>query len=413
MSWFVEAENQRALKLGVRMPEKTRRARAIFEPPFNLVGLLIRAVGELLPPEAMLEAHERVFTEIAKPFSVPYSGGPVLERARDEVRRIEKETGRRAAILCLTSHFPVTEEFLNANPEMMRHVFRGLAAARGAASRPRLVVAVDPFALDLVGLIQEAAYAGFMGTYHVGVDRMFSSRLSVGRALLTKTAWARAGWRLVSALNGGGEIGMVLAGGVPRTARVLYTVREHMLRMRRGRSSHPAQVLAVLKKEADFEGVTQTLKRRQSAWRVAEAYVISALIGRGGEEEAAMEELEKGKLNRKALKRLQAYGRALGLTDVQVDAGLTALKKEYARETPYRERFFRILAKRVVAKGTPVVLLSLAHRLTAQTASPELIWGEPIVLLKADKENLAYRAGNRVVKKPLSQFVHDFAIRFP
>lgn len=417
MAWFVKAEKERARRQGVRFPEKTRRARACLEPPFNLIGLLVRVLGELLPPQAMLEIHEKAFTEVAKPFRVPFTGDGMLARAREEADRIEKETGKRAALLCLTSHFPVTEEHLNANPEMMRHVMKGLAAARGRGSRPRLLVAVDPFALELVGLVQEAAYAGFMGTYHLGIDRMFSSRTVIGRALLEATAWPRASWRLVSALRAGGEIGMVLAGGVPRTARVLYTVRERMWLMRRDRQGiDPRRVLTALGKDSGFEKFCAngpcTPKLRRSAWRLAEAFVISALLGQWGGGERALDEVDKGRLNGLARSRLELYARSLGLGETEGRRHVEELEREYARETPYRERFFRMIARRVVASGTPVVLMSLSHSLR-DAAKPELHWGEPVSLLGADREEITVRAADTEKTESFARFIQRFASRFP
>ncbi|UPT74365.1 MAG: hypothetical protein M0D55_01050 [Elusimicrobiota bacterium] len=145
-------------------------------------------------------------------------------------------------------------DLAHLNFELVRHSTLALRAVRGRPCRPRLVVAIDPFALDTITVAEEGVYAGYMGNFHLGIDRLALGRGHPGPAMSPHTRWDRMPLRLFRWLGEGREVGMVLSGGVPATGRVLYGVREWA---RRARSqsplrARPAEALARLRAHPAF-----------------------------------------------------------------------------------------------------------------------------------------------------------------
>jgi len=352
------AEKQLAAE-GTLLPHKTRRQRLLWEAPFVLLGKAAAAALSFAPPDASLRVHEKVFSTLAAPMSFPFdAASPVLARARALAERLERESGRPPALVALVSHPPVLGELAHLNFELVRHASLALRAVRGKPCRPQLVVAIDPFALDTAPLPQEGVYAGFMGSYHLGFDRMALGRNPVSRWFLRRAAWHRMAHRLLGALAAGGEVGMVLAGGVPATTRILYAAREWVgeARSQSPLRRRPAEVLARLRRLPEFARLESSGphgdRLRGSAWRLADLYAMSLLAPRA----------DLGSLDDEGRRGLLEFLDALGLSAEQAAESLARLSEELGRETPFRRRFFRVLAGRV-ARRRPVVLLPIVHRL--------------------------------------------------
>lgn len=349
------------------LPDKTRGRSLWLETPFVLAGMGVAAVLEALPGELVLKFHEKLFSGLASPNYYPFvADHPALLRSRDLAEKVERESGKKAALVALISHPPVMGDLAHLNFELVRHASHSLRMLRRRPCKPRIVAAVDPFALDTVSLPVEGLYAGFMGTYHLGFDRLALIRRGLSRLLLKRAAWYRMVHRLVGLLKDGGEAGMVLAGGVPSTTRTLYAVREWTGRMRRRSPLRvaPAEVLRRLRAEpafARFEAQgPHGVRLASSAWRLAEAFAMASLAGVFGCGGASC--TETGELTKESESDLKVILRAFGLPDDAAALALTELREELVRETPYRARLFRALAARIVGRGTPAIVLPIVHK---------------------------------------------------
>ncbi|MDE2038888.1 MAG: hypothetical protein KGO96_11170 [Elusimicrobia bacterium] len=376
---------------GARLPRKPRLLRALLEAPLIAAGGVLAAAMERLPAETALGIHERVMALLSGALARPLDAeAPALVRARAAARRLAGATGRQPALLALISHPPVVGELAAMNFDLARQALLALRAVRGGPCRPRLLVAVDAFALDTASLWQEGLYAGFMGRYHLGLDRLAFSRGCASRRLLGRAAWAGMGQRLLTLLRRGGEAGMVLAGGVPSTTRALYAAREWAQAARRHSplQARPQAVLPRLRALPGFAGLEATAGRRvESVWRLAELYAMAVLSGilpdRGGSC------VEAGRLDEAGRRAMLAYLDALGLDAGTAENFLSLLSEELARETPFRRRFFRVLAGRVL-RSRPVVLIPIVHR---GGASPGVDIKEAWILSGLAKGMISVAAG--------------------
>lgn len=350
------------------LPDKTSGRKLFLEAPFIVLGMAIAGILEILPAELVLSFHNKLFGALAAPKSYPFDPNhPALLRARDLAEKVERRTGKRAALVALISHPPVLGDLAHMNFELVRHASHALRLLRRKPCKPRIVAAIDPFALDTVSLPVEGVYAGFMGTYHLGFDRLTLIRRGLTRMLLRRAAWYRLVHRLITRLKGGGEAGMVLAGGVPSTTRTLYAVREWVGRMRRKSPLRvsPAEILKRLRavpEFARFEAQGPHGDRlAASAWRLAEAWAMASLAGVygcGG----GVSCVDTGALSEASERELSALLKAVGVPDAEAAKSLQELKEELLRETPYRARLFRALAARIVGRGTPAIVLPIVHK---------------------------------------------------
>ncbi|MBI4387318.1 MAG: hypothetical protein HY551_08035 [Elusimicrobia bacterium] len=395
LCFLARAEERRQRLAGIKLPIKASWTRRILEPIGNAVGVACSRLMESCPAFIVRKTQDWTFRQVAGNGLIEFDPEePVLGRARELCLDIERRAGRRPALLCLMSHPPVDERWLHLNVEMVRHVLLALAQVRGAAARPRMVVAVDSYALDMLGLVVESVYAGFMGTYHLGIDRLALRRAPASRFWIGSASWTRCPWRLLSLLRCGGEAGIVMGGGVPQTARTLYTMREFLWRLRRSRDEGvgPARALRELRRlSTDFieflHSGALSPEAHRNAWRLMEAWIAAQITG---EWHAARGERSldayTGSVSSTVRAALQACAQAMGCGEAAWNEEWEALQEEFHRETPYRGRFFRVLARRLTAIGRPVLLLPLAHRFDPQVEPGDeaggvsLRWGEPILL---------------------------------
>ncbi|MDE2490584.1 MAG: hypothetical protein KGM24_07025 [Elusimicrobia bacterium] len=335
-------------------PVKTESQRRFVEPLFRLAGIAVGKLVEALPGDWIVGLHDRAFRRLAGGRTYPFDAArPEIVRARALAERLKAETGREPALLALVSHPPVLGALAHLNFELVRHATRALREVRGRPCRPRLVAATDPFALDATAIFEEGFYAGFMGTYHIGIDRLALGRGHLGPELTPQASWTRMPSRLFRVLAAGGEVGLVLAGGVPATSRVLYGAREWLrgARRRSPRRRDPRAVARALEGDESFrrfERLAEDLVRVPSGtWRVVDVWLMAAAAG-----------LLPGET---ATAAGAAVLTALGIPDVERAALLADLESALTRETPHRRRLFRLLAGRV-ARARPLVLIPVVHR---------------------------------------------------
>jgi hypothetical protein len=350
---------------GARLPDKSESARFWLEPAVRVFGVALAAVMEIVPADWTVEFHERLFRGLAAPHRYPFDPeGAEIVRARALAAELERRTGRAPALVALISHPPVMGDLAHMNFELVRHATLALRSARGRPCRPRLVTATDPFALDTVSVPEEAIYAGFMGTFHVGIDRLALGRGHPGPALTPWSAWPAMPHRLFRRLGDGGEVGLVLSGGIPSTGRVLYGAREWTwsARARSPRRGRPAEVLDALRADpefARFAAATTELPRPPGVWRLLDLWLMSAASG-----------LVPGQDARAAA--VSVLG-ALAVPDAERAALLAHLATELERETPRRRRLFRLLARRV-ARRRPLVLIPIVHSTDPRGVSVREAW---------------------------------------
>ena len=351
-------------KSGVRLPVKSEASRRWIEPWFRAIGVVLAKVMEFVPADWAVAFHNRLFLLLSGPRSYPFDpGSPVIARARALAAELEKRTGRAPALLALISHPPVTGDLGHLNFELVRWATLALRAVRGRPCRPRLVTATDPFALDTTSIVEEGLYAGYMGTYHVGIDRLALGRGRLGAALTPGASWTAMPLRLLRVLSQGGEIGLVLSGGVPATGRILYGVRE-WARAARARSplrGRPADAALALRADPFFARFERAFAAAPGAraWHLLEAWLMTA--GAGLIPDETVEAAASAAL---ACLEVPAAERPEMLAD---------LARDLARETPRRRRLFRLLAARV-ARRRPVVLIPIVHSTDPMGVSTGEAW---------------------------------------
>lgn len=360
MTIVARACERRIAREGHELPAKSGLERAVFEAPFNAVGMALRLAVALLPADLSVAFHDWLFRRLAAPRGYAFdASSPELARARTLAAELESESRKAPALVALISHPPVYGELAHMNFELVRQAVLALRQARGRPCRPRLVVAVDFFALDTVSVPVEGLYAGFMGLYHLGLDRLAVGRAWLSRIFVGETHWHRLMHRLLRRLRAGGEVGLVLSGGVPQTTRVLYAAREWAaaLRRRAPRRASPNEVLSALRAHEGyrrFEDDGQIVLK--STWRRLEAWAMAAVAGAGEGTSSA----EHGQLQPEARGVLLSCAEALGFGSAEAASAVDELAGELARETPYRPRFFRVLAARLL-RCRDVVFVPVRH----------------------------------------------------
>ncbi|MBI4348060.1 MAG: hypothetical protein HY553_14480 [Elusimicrobia bacterium] len=415
---LVRAEETRYARENVVVPEKPAWKRAWLEPIGNLFGRALYAFIGSLPAKTLAEIQLAFWKKVATPNTFPFAAeDPRL----DDARRLLRSLGgsREPAILCVFTHPPVRGEWLNLNIELTRQTLWVLPFLRGRTTRPKLIVAVDPFALDGFGLFLEGAYAGFMGSLHLGFDRLASYRGAVSRALVGFTSWSRIAWRLTSHLRRGGEAGIPLGGGVPTTSRALYSAKEFVweCRRKRPRGRSGADVLAALDaSSADFRAFAASglvgPALRKNAWRILEAWMLAVVAGAWGGDGAApggVPSADRGKLTPVGRRSALAVAVSMGLDAAASAEAVELFDRELARDTPYRSRLFRVLAGRVAGKGTPLLIVPLSH---GAPPDVKITWGEPLALVDRRGEDVSVqRADGSRATAPIARVFRELVDR--
>ncbi|MHB2026943.1 MAG: hypothetical protein ACYCPQ_09995 [Elusimicrobiota bacterium] len=351
------------------LPNKPAWVRRFIQPIFFKMGALTAAVFEALSPMRAAAVQDAIFSRLAGRYQRPFDRScPALIRARKAIAQVEKDAGRPAALLALVSHAPVTNGMAALNIELVRQAALALRFLRGDSCRPRLVVAVDSFALDTLAFWEEGLYTGFMGFYHVGLDRTIPQERSAALKRLPSAAPDRMVWRFSrDLLKDGGEFAMVLSGGVPATSRSLYALREWLVQIRKNRgAASVSEIIGRMRKDedfCDFESLFDPRSRiRRSAWRLLEGWCVAHVLGvwpRG--EKNTQPDAETGSLSARTLAALTGVLAAFGFDEPSRRTELELLKDEFLRETPYRKRLFRFLARRVLRAGRAVAFIPITH----------------------------------------------------
>jgi len=349
------------------LPVKPAWARRGIMPLFSGAGFLVSRVVECLPADASLSIQDRIFKALASDYHTPFDAlRAPLERVRAAMRQAEQDARKSAALLTLLSHPPAQGDAAALNVEMVRQAVLAMRFLRARACRPRLVIAIDDFALDMLTLHEEGLYAGFVAGSHLGLNRAALRHSFSGASFMRRTALDLMPWRLFSRLAAGGEVGMVLSGGVPATGRALYVLREWIKEIWRRHPIADAGVARrLLEENQDFKRFEAALPRgsslRKNIPRLCEGWAASRALGLR-ENSPARGACSLGRLDEPTEDALRVILRAAGAGETESAARIGALAEEFARETPFRRRFFRLLLKRVLARsGRPIVFVPISH----------------------------------------------------
>jgi hypothetical protein len=359
-------ENRLAAE-GTVLPEKPAMQRAFLEPFLRAAGMILAIAMEAVPADWTVAFHNKLFGGLAGGRAYPFDPvAPAVVAAGALAVHLKEESGREPALLAVISHPPVMGDLAHLNFELVRHATLALRAVRGRPCRPRLVVAIDPFALDTVSVPVEGLYAGYMGSFHLGIDRMAFGRGHLGPLMSPQARWNLMPLRFFRALAEGQEIGMVLSGGVPSTGRVLYGARE-WTRLARAASplrAEPARALARLRADSAFgrfeTAASELFPLPRGPWRLLEAWLMLAAAGLLPNETAqsvARAELE-----------------CLSVPDASRGQLLSELAHDMTRETPSRRRLFRLLVGRA-ARRRPLLLIPVVHQTEPLGVSQREAWG--------------------------------------
>ena len=352
---------------GTVLPRKSEAQRALLEPFSRAAGMILAAIMERVPADWTVAFHNKLFLHLSGEVSYRFDArSAVISDARALAARLERESGKAPALLAAISHPPVMGDLAHLNFELVRHSILALREIRGRPCRPRLVVAVDPFALDTINVLEEGLYAGFMGSFHLGIDRLALGRGHPGPFLSPQTRWDRMPLRLFKTLAEGHEVGIVLSGGVPSTGRVLYAAREWARRALAASAlrSDPSRALACLRGDMSYSRFEQAaesiISLPKGPWRLLEAWLMTTAAG-----------LLPGETADSAARAALA---CLKVSDTSRAALLAELATDMARETPARRRLFRLLVGRV-ARRRPLVLLPVVHRTSPLGVEERAAWG--------------------------------------
>ena len=307
-----------------------------------MAGWLIGSAARLLGPSLFWSLHHKAFFALAGGADAPLDPGweASVASAKRLYAELARSAGREPGILAVLSHPPVTDNVSPLNFVIMRRAYDAILAVRGRPTPVREVVAVDQMALDAAPWWQEGLYAGGMNRMHLAIDRQPSLRGPLQGRLLRESRPSRLPFRLASELSRGGDVAMILAGGVEATGRTLYTLREFLVRLRRAARRPPGD--------------------GPCPWRALELRLALALAGLEGAPPKGEAPVEAGVLPDAVKDAVrEASGRA-GVEPSALNPLLEAFESEFKRATPWRERFFSFLFRRAAARR-PVLLIPVSH----------------------------------------------------
>ena len=329
-----------ALALGRKSPPPER---IFIEPIFNVLGFLWGQGMRLVP--LSLRRHFIQWVNCKMGGYSPAENPELPLRIKETVqlaRDIKQKTAQWPALLILTSH-PDTEgpyhwlrfELLRQGLKIADAVVEAEKPGAWFPSHPQCFLAIDPFALDTISVPAGAFYGAWVHRIYVAWDRQPSTQSWIQKHLLLRnTGYDRIAWRLLRTLKADIPVLMVLPGGLPYNARLLYAAREFVQRL-------PVERWKVAKRRAQKELMEILMTPENDVWPA----------DRG--------EIPSGK--RQAV--LEAFTR-WGLSVEQAGPALAELVEEFKLPVPHRARLFRVLKGRLIRKGKPLLVVRIDHHET-------------------------------------------------
>ena len=286
---------------------------------------------------------------------VPEENPDLPARVTQTVRlaqELKKRTGEWPALLILTSH-PDTEgpfqwlrfELLRQGLQIADAVVEARRPGAWFPAHPKCLLAIDPYALDTVSAPVGGFYGAWMHRIYLAWDRQPRTQSWVQKnILLRRSDYSGIGWKLLRCLKADVPVLMVLSGGLPFNARLLYASKEfvHRLALRQWNMS---------KREAQKELMEILMKPEGDVWPADRGDISPARLG----------------IIRAALGRW-------GVSPEQIEPAIQALREEFRLSVPYRERLFRVLHGRITDKGKPLILVGINH----SESAPHVQVSEPL-----------------------------------
>jgi hypothetical protein len=332
----------------------TRAKRIWLEPWFNLLGLGIGQLLLMLPWALRWRADQKIVAALgARPAESCPSFTPAVLQLIALTERLYRETGQWPAAMVFTSHPPTIGSLEWLRFEVAR---QGLRVANAFVeisqaghlyrAAPECFVAIDPFALDTVATPIAALYAGFMRRVYLAWDRQSGMQSVFQRfGVLARTGYAQIAFRLIKRLKRGAPVVIVLPGGLPQNARMLYAAREFVSRL-------PVQTWPYPKRVA------------QKKWMDVVAKPVDGVLP-----------IATGVLPDATRRDLGQLLNEWGISTVEHARWLDQFAKEFQQDVPYRTRLFRMLLERLVRRGKPLIWIAVAHRTQAPHVQIALPWG--------------------------------------
>ena len=328
--------------------------RTWIEPWFNLLGWMMGQVLVCLPWPLRWRADQMITTAMGgRPDQAPAQ----LEAARRDfaalAQRLRDQTGTWPATMVFMSHPATTGALEWLRFELVREglllgnsVTQANGPGRLYRPAPQAFLAIDPFALDTVPTPAAGWYAGFMHRIYLVLDRQSGTQGFLQRHLMLRgSGYTRIAHRLLRRLKHDIPVVMVLPGGLPHNARLLYAAREFVQGLPVRRWPYPKRTA-------------------QKKWMEAVSQPVNGTLP-----------IQQGELPSATRTELKSLLREWGFSDGEHARWLDAFEKEFRQSSPYRTRLFRLLVRRLVARGKPLLWISVAHRESSpyiQLASP---WG--------------------------------------
>lgn len=247
-----------------------------------------------------------------------------LKKAEALAEKARQRYGTWPAILFLTTHAPTDGPKSPLRFSILYQIQSLLRKQFPQCPAPmKFIVAIDPFALSDIGWFSESVAAGLLAARHLAIDRQSETQGLLQRSWIFRQCQASAApFRLSRLLRERVPVGMVLQGALPQNARLLYTLREFVRLRLKGNSSQEMAAAEILARPDEKGKIAcMTGKIPHSLWAR-----LTAIFGN----------------------RIRSFRKDFA--------------KEFAREVPYRRRFFRFLVKRVVSRGTAIILIPLWHK---------------------------------------------------
>ncbi len=394
---IIKADAIRRRAMGMAPARYKPHQRRWIEPWFNVLGMLFGRAQGLVPWRWRRRLDLWMCRKMAG--HAPEENPELEPRIAETValaRWLQRETSAWPATLVLTSH-PETmgslqwlrfellrqglqvadavvdarlkpiEEISETRPNKRDgNIRRPILSSRFSAltsRHPQCFLAIDPYALDTVTPSVGGFYAAWMHHVYMAWDRQPSTQSWIQKSILLRdSGYARVIWRLIDRLKRDIPVLMMLPGGLPHNARMLYGAREFVHRL--------------------------PVSRWLFSKRDAEKRIMEILM----EPVDGVRPAEGGDLPPPTEKALRQFLASCNLTAAQVNQAFEEFKIEFSLTVPYRARFFNVLNRRLVARGKPLILVAMTHG----AVSPHIRVAEPWGLFRSANGTLCVRRGQTV-----------------
>ncbi len=339
--------------------------RLVTEPFFNVLGHLW-GFGMMGMPATLRRPFVQ-WVNIKMGKSAPSLNPELPGRIQETVqlaRDLKVKTGQWPACLILTSH-PDTEgpsqwlrfELMRQGLQIADAVVEARRPGAWYPDHPQCLLAIDPYALDTISAPVAGFYSSLVHRLFLAWDRQPTTQSWLQKhVLLRGTDYSHIAWRLLRSLRAETPVLMVLAGGLPYNARLLYAAREFVHHL-------PVKQWRLHRREAHIELMKILMKQEGGLWPP-----------------------EHGELPAATLQTVAHALERWGLRSEQVPVALEELKEEFKRPVPYRTRLFRVLFNRLVARGKPLLLVTLSHGETA----PYVCLSSPVAVTSVPSDPAAF-----------------------